>query len=209
MRIMPNRESHVGIWPIHLGRTAVFFIIILAGICWTTETMAQDWYVDVDKKAMLRTGPGNERKIVNTVTTGDRVVAILEEDEGWAHVRLENGKEGWMVKNYLTREIPAHLLLAELQKRHAELERRANRLEEENRQLKSKNEEISTSLSTKTNAMESLSQNYTELKKDADAKSFQMRKYLVFFFSGAGILFIGILLGLVMKRQRRKSSYLA
>jgi hypothetical protein len=35
-----------------------------------------------------------------------------------------------------------------------------------------------------------------------------MRKYLVFFFSGAGILFIGLLLGLVMKRQRRKSMYM-
>jgi SH3 domain protein len=206
---MSNRESHDGIWPIHLGQAVTLLIIMLAGTCWTTETMAQSWYVDVDRKAMLRTGPGTDRKITASAATGDRVVAILEENEGWTHVRLANGKQGWMVKNYLTRERPAHMLLEELQKRHAELESRANRLADENRQLKSQNAQISKSLNTKTSAMESLTQNYTELKKDADAKSFQMRKYLVFFFSGAGILFIGILLGLVMKRQRRKSSYLA
>ncbi len=206
---MPNRERHDRIRPGFWHRAAILLILMLAGTFHSASAAAQSWYVDVDRKAMLRTGPGTERKITASVATGDRVVTILEENEGWAHVRLSDGKEGWMPKNYLTRETPAHLLLEALQKRHAELESRASRLEKENRQLKSQNEEISTSLSTKSNAMESLTQNYTELKRDADAKSFQMRRYLVFFFSGAGILFIGILLGLVMKRQRRKSSYLA
>jgi hypothetical protein len=36
-----------------------------------------------------------------------------------------------------------------------------------------------------------------------------MRKYMLFFFSGAAILFVGVLLGLVMKRSRRKSSLLS
>ncbi len=125
---MPNRECQARIQPGLWNRAVILLISILAGTFLTTSAMAQSWYVDVDKKAMLRTGPGNERKIVNTVTTGDRVVAILEENAGWSLVRLADGKEGWMVKNYLTRDKPAHLLLAELQKRHAELENRANRL---------------------------------------------------------------------------------
>jgi SH3 domain protein len=170
---------------------------------------AQGWYVNVEIKSALRTGPGLERKILAFVATGDQVNEILEENEEWAHVRLASGKEGWMPKRYLSNQKPSNLLLEELQRRHTELETRAARLEEENRRLKSENDEVATNLQTKTGAMESLTREFEELKQDSDTKSFQMRKYLIFFFSGAGILFIGILLGLVMKRQRRKSMYMS
>lgn len=190
------------------GRHALLFAILAAGAFLATEAQAQNWYINVEIKSALRTGPGLDRKILAFVGTGDQVAEILEENEEWSHVRMASGKEGWMPKRYLSDQKPSNLRLEELQRRHAELETRAARLEEENSQLKSQNEQIATSLNSKTSAMENLNRDYTDLKKDSDTKSFQMRKYLIFFFSGAGILFIGILLGLVMKRQRRKSSYM-
>ncbi len=205
---MPNRQCFALIRPARLGTAAILLIVLVTGTFLTTAAMAQNWYVNVEIKSALRTGPGLERKIIAFVATGDQVAEILEENEEWAHVRLVGGKEGWMPKRYLTNQKPSNLQLDDLQRRHAELETRAARLEEENRQLKSQNEQISTRLSTKTSAMEVMDRDFSELRKESDAKRFQMRKYLVFFFSGAGILFIGILLGLVMKRQRRKSMYM-
>ena len=196
------------IMPVRLTCTLLFLAVVVAGTVLAPAANAQSWYVNVEIKSALRTGPGLERKILAFVATGDRVAEILEENEEWSHVRLASGKEGWMPKRYLTATKPSNLLLEELQGQHAELEARAARLEEENRALNAKNEQLSTNLTTKTSAMENLNRDFGELKKDSDAKSFQMRKYLVFFFSGAGILFIGILLGLVMKRQRRKSMYM-
>ncbi len=191
-------------------RTCILLLLVLvaAGTVLAPPAKAQNWFVNVEIKSALRTGPGLERKILAFVATGDPVAEILEENEEWSHVRLASGKEGWMPKRYLTTVKPSNLLLEELQGKHAELEARAVRLEEENRALTTKNEQLSTNLSTKSSAMENLNRDFGELKKESDAKSFQMRKYLVFFFSGAGILFIGILLGLVMKRQRRKSMYM-
>lgn len=209
MIIMSIRRRLGHVLPVPLKRTAVFLAVIATGALLASETMAQNWYVNVEIKSALRTGPGLERKIIAFVATGDQVATILEENDEWSHVRLSSGKEGWMPKRYLTTAKPSNLLLEELQGRHTELEARAVRLEEENRQLKSQNEQISTSLNTKTSAMENLDRDFSELKQESDAKSFQMRKYLIFFFSGAGILFIGILLGLVMKRQKRKSMYMA
>ena len=171
--------------------------------------VAQNWYVNVEIKSALRTGPGLERKILAFVSTGAKVAEVIEENEEWAHVRLASGKEGWMPRRYLTATKPSNLLLEELQTRHADLEARAAKLEEENRQLKAQNEQVTSSLGSKTSAMDNLTRDFDVLQKEADAKRFQMRKYLVFFFSGAGILFIGILLGLVMKRQRRRSTYMA
>jgi SH3 domain protein len=208
MIVMLIRKHFYRTRPILFGRHVILFIALAAGAFLVAEAQAQEWYVNVDIKSALRTGPGLDRKILAFVGTGDQVAEILEENEEWSHVRMASGKEGWMPKRYLSDQKPSNLRLEELQRRHAELEARAARLEEENSQLKSQNEQITTSLSSKTSAMESLNREYTDLKKDAETKSFQMRKYLIFFFSGAGILFIGILLGLVMKRQRRKSSYM-
>ena len=201
-------RSLTKIMPVSLLRTAILSAVLAACALMSSEALAQSWFVNVEIKSALRTGPGLERKILAFVATGARVAEILEENEEWSHVRLASGKEGWMPKRYLTTTKPSNLLLEELQGRHAALEARAVRLEEENRQLKAQNEQVTTSLSSKTSAMENLNRDFDTLKKDSDAKRFQMRKYLVFFFSGAGILFIGILLGLVMKRQRRKSMYM-
>jgi uncharacterized protein YgiM (DUF1202 family) len=45
----------------------------------------------------LRGGPGMKYKVVGKVTKGTSL-AILEEKEGWYHVRLESGKEAWISK---------------------------------------------------------------------------------------------------------------
>ena len=50
----------------------------------------------------LREGPGMKYKVVGKVTKGTSL-AILEEKEGWVHVRLESGKEAWIIKT-ATRE---------------------------------------------------------------------------------------------------------
>ncbi|MBL0713213.1 MAG: TIGR04211 family SH3 domain-containing protein [Desulfosarcina sp.] len=205
---MPIRKYFSIIRPGHVKLTGILLAVIVAGVFLATDVMAQSWYVNVGIKSPLRSGPGQERKILTFVATGERVQEVLEEGEEWMHVRMANGKEGWMLKRYLTTQKPSNLLLEELQRRYAEIEAKATRLEEENNQLKSQNEKYSSTLGTKTAAMETLNRDFSELKEESDAKSFQMRKYLVFFFSGAGILFIGILLGLVMKRQRRKSMYM-
>jgi len=45
----------------------------------------------------LREGPGMTYSVVGKVTKGTSL-AILEEKEGWYHVRLESGKEAWISK---------------------------------------------------------------------------------------------------------------
>lgn len=172
-----------------------------------TVVWAETVYVSDEIKLTVRSGPGIDRKILDIVSTGEKM-ELLEDGEEWVLVRLENEKEGWVLKRYLATEKPSQLKLAELQATHGRLSTRSEEVLKENETLKATNEKIDATLEEKTKALEELTRSYNELKQDADASSFQMRKYLVFFFSGAGILFIGILLGLVMKRQRRKSMYM-
>ena len=178
---------------------ALFFSETVAG--------AATAYVTDEVKLPFRSGPGTDRKIVDIISTGDRV-EVLEDGEEWVRVRLRDGKEGWVLKRYLTAQKPSRLVLEELQQSHGRLSGRADQLLEENEALKAANAQISATLEEKSAALEALTRSYAELQEASEASNFQMRKYLIFFFSGAGILFIGILLGLVMKRQRRKSMYM-
>jgi len=51
--------------------------------------------------ANLREGPGMKYKVVAKATKGTSL-AILEEKEGWYHVRTEGGKEAWISKTATT-----------------------------------------------------------------------------------------------------------
>jgi uncharacterized protein YgiM (DUF1202 family) len=45
----------------------------------------------------LREGPGTNHKILGIVKKGT-TLTVLEEKEGWLHVRLKDGKEAWIAK---------------------------------------------------------------------------------------------------------------
>lgn len=172
-----------------------------------TVVWAETVYVSDEIKLTVRSGPGTDRKILDIVSTGEKM-EVLEDGEEWVLVRLENGKEGWVLKRYLSTDKPSQLKLEELQKTHGRLATQSDEVLKENEALKATNEKISTALEEKTKALEELTRSYAELKKSSDASSFQMRKNIILLVSGAGILFFGIVLGLVMKRQRRKSMYM-
>lgn len=194
----------------HWSVRQIVAIALWAGAAlFLSETVGQaaTAYVIDEVKLPFRSGPGTDRKIIDIISTGDRV-EILEDGEEWAMVRLPDGKEGWVLKRYLTARKPSQLVLEELQQTHTQLSSRSDELGKENEALKADNAQLTTNLEEKTKALADLTRRYNELEEASEASNFQMRKYLIFFFSGAGILFIGILLGLVMKRQRRKSMYM-
>lgn len=49
----------------------------------------------------LREGPGTKYKAVGKVTKGTSLT-ILEEKQGWCNVRLESGKEAWIIKKAIS-----------------------------------------------------------------------------------------------------------
>ena len=52
---------------------------------------------------------------VATIETGD-AVDELARDQGFVHIRLQDGREGWVGANYLTSDAPAAVQLRELQR---------------------------------------------------------------------------------------------
>ena len=69
------------------------------GVVWGfTETVvwAETVYVSDEIKLTMRSGPGTDRKILDIVSTGEKM-ELLEDGEEWVLVRLAGDKEGWVL----------------------------------------------------------------------------------------------------------------
>ena len=69
------------------------------------SVVAASGWVDDQVRLNLRTGPGNQFRILGSVETGDSV-EILTHGDGWIEVRAD-GKSGWVPDGYLKSEPPA------------------------------------------------------------------------------------------------------
>jgi uncharacterized protein YgiM (DUF1202 family) len=59
-----------------------------------------------------------ESEKLATLESGD-AIEVIEKNEGFAHVRLADGRDGWIKSSYLTAQAPAVVRLKELEKQHA------------------------------------------------------------------------------------------
>lgn len=105
-----------------LRSTFLYCALLLLFCLFSSTVYAAQWYVKPSAEVPVRRGRGTEYKIVAVVENGT-MVTLLEENEGWARVQLKSGKEGWILKRYLSSDKP-------LQEQVAALARTKIRLEE-------------------------------------------------------------------------------
>lgn len=214
-------------------RYAIFIVIFL--FFPPSVVLAESKYVTEIRDIMFRTGPGTQYRITNAIKTGAQVEYISESEDGeWAQIRLQNGKEGWVLNHFLQGTPPSGILLAELQTKHQELSAKAEKLAQDNSSLETKLSEMTQELQQHQKTIETLSASYDTLKKEsADFIALQADynktkssykeqkekadklenelatlyndKRLKWFIAGAGVLVFGIIIGFVTKPQRRRS----
>ena len=98
-------------------------IVALSLFLAAEAVQAETRYIVPSSEIAIRTGQGTGYKIIAIVRDGT-AVELLEENDSYAKVRLVDGKEGWIIKRFLSEEPP--------------LQERVASLQEENKQLKEK-----------------------------------------------------------------------
>jgi SH3 domain protein len=93
------------------------FLLLLCQGANAAETL----YVHDQLRVGVRAAPDSSGHSIAVVTTGD-ALTVLGEENNFAHIRTEQGVEGWVSKSYLSDELPARKQLASLQKEHEELQ---------------------------------------------------------------------------------------
>jgi len=204
----------------------------ISGICNVQPAEAATRYVRVETVTM-RTGPGIKHKVIYSLPS-DQPVNVLETGSDWSHVKLPHGKEGWVLTRFLTANAPAAIKLAELEKEHQQLLETSQTLKTDSELLKAENQRLHDELQQAQNGLDHTSNAYETLKKksanfftlesnykEAIAQHEQQtkkasrlenrlqQKNIQWFLSGAGVLLTGFIIGLMFRRQRRKSSLLS
>lgn len=208
--------------------------ISVAGIM--TIVNAETMYVIDVTEITMRTGPGIEHKIIAMPKSG-QTVEVEKFGDAWSFVRLPDGKEGWVLSRYLTSEIPNILELERLRKKHESLSNEAAELTRENSKLKEENKKLAAELDDKQKKLAELNQSYEALKSESsdflaikqnyeDSASqleqqtqkaeklearlsrIQNNENVIWFALGAGVLTVGVFMGLNLSGKRRRSSLL-
>ena len=203
----------------------------------TSDCLAETMYVTDLMEITMRTGRGVGNKIIAMLESGQRV-RVLEANDDWTLVELSDGKQGWVLSRFLTRSEPKSSLLEKLQQKHDKLAEDSKVLKEENAVLKSENNSLKSELETRNKAFEELSVKYNTLKKESaeyielkasekearqkagvlssktqqleeDVSRLRTQQSIRWFVAGAGVLFVGFLIGLISRRKRRRSSLLS
>ena len=210
----------------------ITIILLLSGV----PAQAESAYVGETIQITLRRGPGLDFKVLDMLPSG-RKVQIVRKEKAWTQVRLTNNKEGWVLSRFLTPEEPSSSRLRKVEAQHKTLSEQTKALIEQNSAVNAENRRLRADLNRSQTNLSDLKQfqtDYEGFKKEfdklkADKKSLQkqvattrklIERYekatpnvlltqdIKWFLAGAGVFLFGLIIGLVMRRRRRKSSLL-
>lgn len=212
----------------HIAALAALLLLLPA------QVRAQQLYVSDVQEITVRTGPSLDNKILQMVKSGSRMEKIREEGE-WAMVRTDAGKEGWVLKRYLSPDTPVKVQFDEFKARNTEMLEKASKVEaiigkfEEDNKTLQKNLAASQAEATRlkteyetlskanTNVAE-MTKSFQEMRAAHDASKQEMERLrrenetlrdisdVKWFLAGAGVFFGGWLFGYLLGRSARKKA---
>lgn len=212
----------------------IFFVCVLLMV---VPAYSATMYVRDDLQVMVRTDPNAKRKIVATPTSGTPVEVLEESSDGWSKVRLPDKKEGWVLTYLLSSGPPNEGVIAKLKRENEALKQRMKSLIEENPNLRTERDGLQKAFSECSETLENVQSAYETLKSESSeflalkasyekiskeaadrtrrqgeleekVRDLQNTRILRWFLVGAGVLFVGFIIGFLARRPKRRPSLL-
>jgi SH3 domain protein len=201
---------------------------------YSTSAIGADSYVTDQVDIQFRSGPNINSKLIGTLTSGTPV-ELKKEQNGWCLVVPKEGplagKEGWVHKRHITSSPPSSKDLVQLTEENKTLKTTIAQYENEVASLKQTIASLEKALEEskaqyaklQTEAADflslkqthdSLQKNITSLKEERDKLQEESRKAknserIRWFLTGAGVLFCGWIIGMIMGRSQRRRNYIS
>ena len=191
----------------------LFCVIFFVGI-----SFAETVYVGGVMKITMRTGPGTKHKVLSMVSTGDSL-EIIENGRDWTQVRNTDGKEGWVLTRFITRDVPMERQVDALEKKNKDLTVVLEKIRAENRDVEATQEKLAV-IEDAYNRLKKKSADFLALEATHEemTQAFTQQKDRIltlenrlsqedikWFLSGAGLLVVGIILGVSTRRKKQRS----
>ena len=168
-----------------------FFIILIPLILFSSTSYSKTMYVTDILYIMARRQPGLDFKIVDQLSSNERV-NLLRSEESWAQISFKDNKTGWVLKRFLTEETPKTIQISELKETENAQAEEIAALEKENITLKQSKAEMAE-------LMSSLKIENQNLKEEPYR--------IMLLLAGVGIFLLGCIMTLILQRtgQKRRS----
>ncbi len=225
-------EMNLKTLPGHLMLLYSVIAIAFVFLCIPTTALAKYLYVIPTAEIAVRSGKGNEYRVIDVIINGSRV-ELLKEDGNWAKVRTSNKKKGWMPKRYLSASPPLKDVVASLQAQRDQLKKKTTEVSEQLDEATEARNQYEQDLKTCILDRDQIRKTYNSLKEDAadviyvkqalseTAEELQevKHKYTIaqqenehlrdnsrikWFLAGGGILIVGWIIGFITTRGRKR-----
>jgi len=161
-------------------------------------------YVSDQLAIDLRSGPTNAYRFVGRLPSGTAVKIIeIDEENQTSHVELEDGKNGWVMSAWLMDNPGAAEQLKNVQNELTNFKQSVNDIQQQHsqdslklNQVTEHNNQLQGQVSELQNKLEIEQQKYLRL---SDNKRFEP------FYMGGAVAFIGIFIGIILGRPRKRS----
>lgn len=156
----------------------VFFLIFLCAFPVSAQQDAQQekkGYVSDMLLLTVRKGPGKQYNVIRTIRS-DTPVYILEEQDSYARVRLEDGTTGWVESQYITFESPKSMVIARLQARVEQLQGRVKELSGEKEPLENQIEKLKANYEERIQTLQAELETVKKEKAEAESKLNRLEK---------------------------------
>jgi SH3 domain protein len=168
------------------GMAALGLLALLVAL----PALAEPAWVSGEVRLNLRSGAGNQFRILGVLKTGDSL-QVLERSEKWTKVRTAEGEEGWIPGGYLNPQPPPAIRLEELEVEVATLRDVLESAESEASGLRQRSEDLASNDSDQKAEIERLTkENYRLHAGERWAE----------WITGALVLSTGMALGALLSR---------
>ncbi len=141
---------------------------VLFGVCLLAKSplaYSQTRYVTDNMMISMRSGPGNEFRIINSrIKTGTQLTLIDSPQGDWSKVKTVNGSEGWIRKQYIQTQPVAKILLEQAQSQRTAAEQKATELEQQFAVLQQQHADLLGASENTKSAHTQLNTEYQNLK---------------------------------------------
>jgi SH3 domain protein len=201
--------------------------------------MAETRYVSDRLEIQMRTGKGTQFRILRMLPSGTALEILeVDQENGYSRVRTPSGVEGWVLSRFLMQGRAARDQLADAEKKLARLELENRKLTGTLEALQKTKGSIDTEREQLVKENRKLSQELEEIRRAAssalaiDAENKELKSRIVayerqaqslqqeneglkdrtardWFMVGAGVVILGMIIGLIIPRirWRKKSSW--
>ena len=149
-----------------LRKTVLLFGLtaFLCGWFFSAKSWAKSLYVsDTTLEAILRSGPDVSYSIIASLPIGTRVTMIKVE-KGWVELTLPDGRTGWTLERYLSKNPPWQFTAEKLAKEKELFESQIGETELSNRSLREENDQMEKELASLQQDLESTRDNFEALE---------------------------------------------